>query len=333
MRVGIVGLGRWGQRLVTAVQDEGRPRGDLIQVVAGHTRSPDKARTFIREHGIRLFDSYHELISSGDIDAVLIASPHGQHADQAMAAAAAGLHVYVEKPLALDLVSATRVVSLCQERDRLLAVGFNRRFLPAYQRLQELVKSGALGRILHVQGNFSGSFGMTYTPDVWHADRAQTPAGGMTLMGVHTLDCLIGLAGNVTGLRARSRRQHLEIDMDDTTDVTLEFEGGQTGYLSTLTATASHWGLQVFGTKGWAQMTDQDSLTVSMLRGPSDTLRFCGGDPERAELETFARSVLDRTRTYPVPLTDVLNGIAALDAIRTSIASGHSADPIPVSPR
>lgn len=323
LHVAIAGLGRWGQRLVNSVQQAGTPRGkQLIRVVAGFTRSPDKARVFAEEQGIELFESFEELISSAKVDAVLIASPHREHPAQIRAALAAGHHVFVEKPLALDLDSAKNVVSQHRNSDRILAVGFNRRFLPAYRKIKEITESGSLGHLLHIEGNFSGAFGMTYTDDVWHADRTQTPAGGMTLMGVHVLDCMIGLVGQVTQLSARSRRQHLQIDLDDTTDIILDFEGGQTGYLSTLTATSSNWRLQVFGTNGWARMENPNSVTACRDGKEVESFHFTECDIERAELEAFAMAVRDRSSPYPVPLAEVVNGIAALDTSLRSLDVG-----------
>ena len=251
---------------------------------------------------------------------MVIASPHSQHVAQIVAAVRQGLHVFCEKPLALDLESARNAVAAGEEAGRVLAVGFNRRFLPAYQRLLHLVSSRGLGRILHIEGNFSGPFGLGYKPGVWHVDRSETPAGGMTLMGVHVLDAMIGVAGKVLRVQARSRRQVLEVDLDDTTDVLLDFDGGCTGYLSTLTATARQWRLQVFGTAGWAQMTDQDRLVVHLVGREPEETAFAAVSAERAELDQFARAVLFG-HAYPVPNDEVLNGIGTLEAIIESLRS------------
>jgi len=320
LRVGVVGLGRWGQVLVRAAQEGGLETAKLLQIVAGYSRTPAKVEGFTHSSGIELFPSYDEMIGAGKIDAVLIASPHSQHASQAGLAAAQGLHVFCEKPLALDRHSAATAVSACREAGRVLAVGFNRRFLPAYRRMAELVASQRLGRILHVEGNFSGPFGLGYKPGVWHADRSETPGGGLTLMGVHVLDAMIGLVGNVVGASARSRRQVLQVELDDTTDVLLDFQSGATGYLSTLTATTRQWRLQVFGTAGWAQMIDQDRLIVSIDGEAFQDVTFPTISTERAELECFARAALFG-ESYPVPNDDVLNGLEALDAIFQSLGS------------
>jgi predicted dehydrogenase len=317
LNVAISGLGRWGQTLVRAVQSEGMSRGKLIQVVSGYTRTPSKVQEFADLEKIAMYSTLEDLLASKTAQALIVASPHSQHVSQIKAAAAAGLHVFTEKPLALDVESALDAIEACRRANVVLAVGFNRRFLPAYLQLQELVQSEALGRLLHLEGNFSGPFGLSYKSDVWHANRAETPAGGMTLMGVHVLDAMIGLAGPISKVNARSRQQHLRVDLDDTTDATLEFARGCTGYLSTITATARQWRLQVFGTDGWAQMTDQDRMTISIIGRDVEDIKFPAVSTERAELEAFARAVAGLEK-YPVPPLEAANGIASLQAIRTS---------------
>jgi predicted dehydrogenase len=264
-----------------------------------------------------MYPTLGDLLASKTVQALIVASPHSQHVSQIKDAAGAGLHVFTEKPLALNIESALDAIEACRRASVVLAVGFNRRFLPAYLHLRELVQSEAFGRILHLEGNFSGPFGLSYKSDVWHANRAETPASGMTLMGVHVLDAMIGLVGPISAVNARSRRQYLKVDLDDTTDATLEFAHGCTGYLSTMTATARQWRLQVFGADGWAQMTDHDRITVNIIGRDVEDIIFPAVSSERAALEAFARAVAG-IETYPVSPLEVANGIASLQAICTS---------------
>src|SRR6266513_6381912 len=98
IRAAIVGLGTWGQHLVSSVQG----KSDVIQFVAGATRTPAKASGFVTQHAIRLFDRYEDLLADPSVDAVVLATPHSQHCDEIVAAARAGKHVFVEKPLGLN---------------------------------------------------------------------------------------------------------------------------------------------------------------------------------------------------------------------------------------
>lgn len=314
----LVGLGRWGRNLATAAQS--RPQGGL-RIAAAATRSPAKAKAFCDEQGIALCDDLGVLLADPGIEAVVLATPHSQHCAQIKAAAAVGKHVFVEKPLALTLAEAEEAVAACAAAGVVLAVGFNRRFLPAYRALCESYAAGTLGEALHVEGNFSGSFGYGYTADMWRGSSAENPAGGMAAMGIHVLDAMIHLLGPLRRVTTRSRRRVLEALVDDTTISLLEFEGGATGSLSTIMATPSHWRLQLFGSKGWAAMPDQARLVVSTLEGEPSETRFDPADTLTDELEAFARTIR-RGEAYPVTTDEALAGVGAFEAIARSAAEG-----------
>lgn len=317
----IVGLGRWGQRLVDSVQGDGVAASTLVRFRKGHTRTPAKAQAYAARRGIDLVDSLDALLDDREIDAVVLATPHSGHVSQVMQCAQAGRPVFVEKPLALNLKDALRLRAACAAAGVVLAVGHNRRFFPAMRQLQKLASDGTLGTLLHVEGNFSGSFGLEYDASVWRASEKEAPGGGLTLMGVHIFDAMIDLMGPITLVGATSLRQVLKIELDDTSACALRFAGGQSGYMSTLTATARLWRLQLFGTRGWAHVLDHEVLEVGMVGQPVRRLTWPVEDAERFVMEAFARAVAGDA-PYPVPLDDVENGIAAMDAFVRSAATG-----------
>src|SRR4029079_4002249 len=102
VRAAIVGLGRWGRSLVTSVQG----KSDDIRFVAAHTRTRATAEDFCRDQAVPLVDSYQQILAAPGIDAVGLATPHTLHEQQVLAAAAAGKHIHVEKPITLDRGSA-----------------------------------------------------------------------------------------------------------------------------------------------------------------------------------------------------------------------------------
>ena len=213
-----------------------------------------------------------------------------------------------------------------------LAVGHNRRFLPALRQLKSMIDAGELGTLLHIEGNFSGAFGVGYQPGMWRTSDKDCPAGGLTAMGIHVIDAFIYLCGSLDLIAAESRRRALSVDMDDTTLAVFEFENGMTGYLTTMMATAWIWRLQVFGTKGWVHMRDDRSLDIGLVDQPDErysegslqTLSFDPVDTEQAELEAFAAAIAGH-RPYPVPLEEVVNGIAAMEAITAATRRGPGA--------
>src|SRR5512143_2710623 len=127
VRAAIIGLGRWGRSLVNAVHG----KTDAIQFVAAHTRTWASAEDFCRERSIPMLNRFEDVLARRDIDAVVLATPHSSHAAQVTAAATAGKHVHVEKPLTLDRASAETVVAAARRAGIVLAVGFNRRFHPS----------------------------------------------------------------------------------------------------------------------------------------------------------------------------------------------------------
>jgi len=317
LRAAIVGLGRWGQNLVLA--NAANP-ASALRFTHAATRSPAKVKDFCRDQGLALLPSLDEVLRSHQIEAVVLATPHSQHGAQIRRAALAGKHVFVEKPLTLDLAEGEAALAAVHAAGVALCLGFNRRFLPAFQKLAQVLEEGALGRPLHVEGAFSGDFGYHYTDQMWRGDERENPAGGMAAMGIHVLDAMIALLGPVRRVSAISRRAAVSAQLKDVTSVMLDFESGATGSLSTLMATAGFWRLHVFGSQGWAQMPDQTSLITLDLAGRQERRAFDPSNGLARELDAFARDARSE-RAYPVSHLQALQGVAAMEAIAISAAA------------
>ena len=335
----IVGLGQWGQNLVNSVQD----KSDAIRFTTGATRTPAKAAGYAAERGIELQDSYEKILADPLVDAVVLATPHTQHADQVVAAAKAGKHVFTEKPLALDRRSAAAAIRACARAGVTLAVGYNWRFQPALQEIKRMLSDGRLGRLMHLEGNFCGPSTYRFPREHWRQAREEGPGGGMTGRGVHTLDAYLYLAGRVACVHAQSYRLALDYGLDDTTSMLLRFESGATGYFGTVIATAETWRMQVFGSNGWAEVGAVQHLTTwdmrvafvdrqnPMARHEPRLVTFPELSTERAELENFARAAAER-RPLAVPGGDEEHGVSVLEAIVRS-ASSDKTERVPGGPK
>lgn len=320
LNVAIVGPGRWGQRLVDSVFS---PKSAKLRFTHAVARTPDKVRAYCSERAISLSGDLARVLADPLVDAVALATPHSQHADQVIAAARAGKHVFVEKPFTLDAASAHAAARACREAGVVLALGHNRRFLPAVAEMKRIAASGDLGTILHLEGNFSGGSALNYPPGLWRANQIESPGGGMTGMGIHIIDAFIHLAGTVASVRCESQRRVLKVDMDDTTSTFLRFAGGATGCLSTINATARIVRVQVFGTRGWLHLLDHHILEICAIDGSVRRTEYPKVDTERAELEAFADAVAGAA-TYPVPVEDVIHGIAVMEAaVRSARSDGE----------
>ena len=328
IRAAIIGLGTWGQHLVRNVQGI----SNTIQFTAFATRTPAKAAEFAAAHGLRMLENYEAALADPDIDAVVLATPHRQHTDQIVAAAAAGKHVFSEKPLGVSAAEAARAAQACADAGVILGVGYNWRYQPALREIRRLIDDGTLGRVLHLEGNFCGPSAYRFPQGHWRHDRQEGPAGGMTGRGVHVVDAMLYLAGHIEQVTAQSFRLVQDFGMDDTTSMLLRFASGATGYLGTVIASAETWRLQVFGSNAWVEVGDVEHLTTWDLRvckidranigakHPPEVISFPKTSTERAELEDFAAHILART-PMALPGGDAVHNVALLGAIMASIES------------
>jgi predicted dehydrogenase len=331
IRAAIVGLGRWGRSLVASVSG----KSDEIGFVLACTRTRGAAEDFCREHKLSLIDSYHEVTRRSDVDAVVLATPHSLHEAQALEAIAAGKHVFVEKPLTLDLKSAHRVADAANTAGRVLAVGLNRRFHPSFVELRDRAKDGRLGRVVAMVAQHTTSTAQFVPLDNWRAAPEEAPGGAFTAVGIHTLDYMIALAGRVRELRCVTARNYPGRS-DDTTTIMLQFAGGASGLMFCSVATATNFQFIAYGTGGLGEISRPNlsrlrfapaatqAPTGQIPAPPDEIVEFSSFDTLHAQLTAFARAIREK-RPYAVPIGDVLHGMAVLDAIVASAQSGKAA--------
>jgi predicted dehydrogenase len=324
----IVGLGRWGRSLAAAAAGSGD-----IRFLAAATGTRKNAEDFCRANNIALVDGYEEILGRADIEAIALATPHSQHEAQALAALDAGKHVFVEKPLTLDLDGARRVTAAAAEKGLTLAVGFNRRFHPSVCELRARLRSGRLGKVVAMVAQHTTSTAQFVRPDNWRAAPEEALGGAFTATGVHSLDHMIEFAGRVREVRCVTAR-HYPGPSDDTTTLMLQFENGASGLIFCSIATATNFNFTLYGSGGLGEISRPDlsrlrfvaASTVAPIgpvRAPPDEImEFPGFDTLKAELAAFAQAIRQR-KPYPVPIDDVLHGMAAFDAVVRSAQSGR----------
>ena len=168
----------------------------------------------------------------------MFATPHSEHGRQVEQAAAAGKHVFMEKPFTLDRASAARALDAVARAGVVLGVAYPRRFHPSMRELKARIDDGRLGTIAHCSAEQNGPAGLFMDPASWRAEASEAPAGGMTAMGVHNLDAMIHLFGRIDEVYATSIRRAIAYDAEDTTSVMFGFANGMSGNLLTSLVTA-----------------------------------------------------------------------------------------------
>lgn len=319
LRVAIAGPGNWGTKLMSSVHG----KSDKIRFTAAVTRDPAGKRALADKFGLTLTASYADVLADKNIDAVVLATPHSQHAAEVIAAAKAGKHVFCEKPFTLTVEDAQAAIDACRAADVTLHVGFNRRHAPAYLELLRRLAAGEIGALRHIEGQFSGPPSYQTEPGNWRSNQTESPAGAMAARGVHGIDSMVHLAGLVETVFSFSGRLEHAIDVDDTTSCLLRFKGGATGYLGTLHATSPFYRIHAFGSKGALEMRGETEVLVTDLTTNVQRVTLDAADKERAVLETFADAVAAGTKFVIAP-DEILNTVAVMQAVAASSRSGEA---------
>jgi predicted dehydrogenase len=314
LNAAIIGLGWWGKRLVGASQ--GSP---VIRFTRGVTLEPDLARD-LAASGIAIGTSYDDVLADRAIDAVVLATPHTRHRPQVEAAAAAGKHVYCEKPFALAKPDAQAMLAACARAGVTVAVGHHFRLMPSLAALREEI--GSLGTIMHAEGNYSHDWLAAQPPEGWRSAPEETRAGGMTGMGIHLLDCFRDLVGPMRRVSALSKRRALRLATGDTTAALVEFANGATGTLATTLKTPFAWRLAVYGENAWAESVSETRLVIRRAGGEPEVRDFPSANHLGQNLDAFAAAALGRGK-FPIDADGILHTVAALDAVfRSAEADG-----------
>ena len=319
LRTAICGAGHWGTRLILSVQDKSVKIG-FVTIV---TRELATRQALANRFGLGLTTDYAEALADATIGAVVLCTPHSQPASEVIAAAKAGKHVFCEKPFTLTRGDAEAAIDACKSAGITLMVGFNRRYAPAYVDMARRIAAGEIGRLRHIEGQFSGPPSYQIDPDNWRSNQTESPGGSMTARGVHVVDSMVAIAGLVEKLFAFSTRLQLDIDVDDTTACLLQFKGGVTGTLGTLHATAPFYRIHVFGSKGALEMRGETELLAYDMAGKVERFNFDVADKERAVLEAFADAVSDGVK-FPIAADEIVNTVAVMEAVAASSRSGQA---------
>jgi predicted dehydrogenase len=310
----IVGLGRWGKTLVEAVQD----KSEVLRFTHAVSRKPDKLRDYAGKYGLEAVGTLEAVLADPKIDAVVLATPHSLHCAQIITAAAAGKAVFCEKPLTLKKGEAARAIEACRAAGVVLGVGTDKRFYPSLRELIRLVKSGELGRVLHLEAHFSNEVAGTFTE--WRYSSEESPAGGMTGTGIHVLDALIAMAGPVRRVQALLLSHKPPPDPLDSLSVLLEFASGISGTLAAVRSTPMYLRVHAFGRNASAEALGRSELVLRKSGAEPQRLSFPPVDSVRVNLEAFADAVAGRA-PYPIPTSEMLDTVAAFEAIAEAMRS------------
>ena len=312
----IIGLGWWGRNLVAAVQGKSRK----LRFVHGVSKELDAALPIAEANGFTLSDDLEKALADRRVEAVVLTTPHSLHADQIVRVAAAGKPVFCEKPLALKRADAERAVAACARAKIPLGLGQNKRFWPSMVELRRVAASGALGKVMHLEGHYSNeNSGMHFS--AWRDSPGESPGGGMTGTGIHLLDAFVSVGGPVSEVNARVVTHRTGRDPRDAASVMFRFANNVSGYFGLVRASPLYWRVHVFGDEGSVEAVGETEIILRTRGGKVGRREFPRVDSLLAEIDAFADAAAGRA-PYPITPREMVDTIAAFEAIIQSMDAG-----------
>jgi predicted dehydrogenase len=322
VRFGVVGVGTIGRQHVGRLA-AGPARTELVGVA---DVSAEAARAVASEHGTAA-TTVEGLLARDDVDAVVIATPSGLHADAAVAALDAGKHVLLEKPIDVTVAAADRIIAAQERSGRVLTVVSQRRFLPVYGFLRDAVRSGALGSITSASVEIALWRSQEYYDSgAWRGTWALDGGGALMNQGVHLVDMILWLLGDVEEVSAYGGLlAHEDVEVEDTIAVTARFASGA---LLTFLASTTAYGdlpirLAIMGDGGSA-VTVGGELTHFVSWQGTEVPQMAETDMALDELVDF----VDAIRHGRPPLVTGREARAAVAFIEAAYESMRTGSPV-----
>jgi predicted dehydrogenase len=324
LNAAVIGLGWWGRKIVADLLESRHVR--MCLGVDPSREGRDAAEAM----GVPTATDLDHALTDGRVDAVILCTPHKLHAEQIVAAANAGRHVFCEKPLTTTGTQAREAVEAVTAAGVQLGIGHEKRFEPAVVRLRKMCAAGELGTPLVFEGNFSQDKFLDLPPDNWRLSDTDAPVGPLSATGIHLVDLAIALFGRPAEVWARLGTLATGFANGDTLTITIGFPGGRTALITAILTTPFAGRVSVLGSEGWVEIRDRNHPELpegwdvtTVRRGARPVTTF---EPPHASvrdnIECFARAAAGET-TYPVTLEEMLANVDTFEAITRSAASGR----------
>ena len=279
-----------------------------VEIAAIYGTNAAKVERLCHEYGGTPYSDFEQFLAHRPMEIVAIGSPSGEHATQGIAAARRGLHVLTEKPLDISTERADALITEADKAGVKLGVFFQDRSKPDILRVKNAVDSGALGKPILADARVKWYRPPDYySSSRWRGTKALGGGGALINQGVHTVDLLLWLFGDVVSVQAKCKTALHSIEVEDTLVATLEFANGALGVLEATTSVYPGYPrrLELSGSEG-TLIIEGDSLFAADLRNPrADLLVEEPGGADRRE----SSPVVSDIRGHQSVLADFLEAI------------------------
>ncbi len=334
-----IGFGIVGCGLIGKVQAEAIASIPGARLVAVCGRDEKRAAEFAAKFGAAVYTGYDRFLKHPGLLIVNICTPSGLHAEQGIAAAQAGKHVLVEKPIETTLEKADALIEACDRHGVKLGVIFQSRFLPAVQKIKRAIDEGQLGRLMIGDAYVKWYRAPEYYADSWHGTLALDGGGALINQAIHTVDLLRWMMGPVeTAFAMKSALRYPQIEGEDTLVASLRFRSGALGVIEAATSAKPGFKrrLEISGERG-AVILDGDAISCWAIDGESEDSN--GGEqitdgsanPAAISNEGHRRQIEDMMRAViedRAPMIDGREGRKSLELVVALYASANTGEVI-----
>ena len=316
VRVAVLGMGWWSDVLADGIQ-----RGNDLEIVSCFTRSEDKRKAFAEKYNCHAAATYEEILADDSVAGIINTTPNNVHLETTRQAAEAGKHVFLDKPIANTVAEGMAIADVCKQHGVLLSLGYQRRRQGHFRWIKQQIDAGNFGKLVQAEANISRDRLGKIDLSSWRYQADGMPGGVMLQIGIHYVDVLEYLMGNVVRVMGRSNQLVLPGDNPDVANLILEHENGAISNLTASYASASeYYMMNIYGKEMSAYYDLFGGLRyVKRHEDTSHAVAVDKVDDIRAELDEFAECI----RTGKPPETDGYWAARNLAVIKAGVRSAR----------
>lgn len=279
-----------------------------VEIAAIYGTNSEKVRRLCGEHGGTPYTDFAAFLAHRPMNVVIIGSPSGLHASQGVSAAKQGLHVLTEKPIDISTSRADELIAAAKHSGTKLGVIFQDRMKPQIRQLKDWIGRGLIGKPLLVDARVKWYRPPEYYANShWRGTLALDGGGALMNQGIHTIDLLLWLLGDVSRVQARVATQFHSIGSEDTATALLEFGSGAIGVFHATTAAYPGYPrrVEITGTEGTVILEHDRIIVVDLRNAPAEGAKFA----ERDENQSGSSAVVSDFRGHQAVIEDFLCAI------------------------
>jgi predicted dehydrogenase len=314
VKVACIGMGWWSDVLADAMKRSGK-----LEIVACYSRSEEKRNAFAKKYACRSSPSFDSILKDNGVEGIINTTPNDAHLETTAAAARAGKHVFLDKPIANTIADARAITEAGRKAGVVLAVGYQRRRESPFRWVRKQIDAGVFGRLVNAESNISRDRAGKIDLSSWRYQASGMPGGVMLQIGIHYTDVLEYLVGPVAAVSARLAQLVLPGDNPDVASLVLEHENGALSTLNASYASASeNYVMNIYGKEASAYYDLHQGLRFVQRNVPGAAPVPCAkNDAIVEELEEFAAAA----RGGAEPEMTGERATASLAVIRAGIVS------------